>query len=182
IQVLDLSNTNISNLPEDFFWGFYSLQILNLSGNQIQNIHPNTFARLQYLTFLDLTKTSLSTEILATSMSSNQSLEELNVENNAILNIDTSRLNYPSLEVLNVRFNSIWRLKSDLLNHVPNLKSLNNIPYFGVVSNDMFQGFPNLTHLSISHNEIRVIEANSFTGLPSLTTLDISNNRLRFIN
>ncbi|ELT98272.1 hypothetical protein CAPTEDRAFT_97806, partial [Capitella teleta] len=68
IQGLDLSFNNISNFPEHFFRGFLSLQMLNMSYNRIQSIHPNTFASLRNLTHLELANTSLTAEILEISV------------------------------------------------------------------------------------------------------------------
>ncbi|ELT98273.1 hypothetical protein CAPTEDRAFT_97812, partial [Capitella teleta] len=59
---------------------------------------------------------------------------------------------------------------------------LDNIERLSAISNDMFQGLPQLTHLSLRRNSIRYIEANSLGHLSSLNSLDLSKNRLRFIN
>jgi hypothetical protein len=93
--------------------------------------------------------------------------------------------NIPSLEKLylgQVGINK--KVFKAMMSNMNNLKvlHLDNIERLSAISNDMFQGLPQLTHLSLRRNSIRYIEANSLGHLSSLNSLDLSKNRLRFIN
>ncbi|XP_045593911.2 leucine-rich repeat-containing G-protein coupled receptor 5 isoform X1 [Procambarus clarkii] len=81
LRLLDLSNNNISSLPEGAFGSLSYLQDLLLQGNRIASIHNNTFSGLERLQVLQL-EDNLISSINQDAFLPLLSLEDINLGNN----------------------------------------------------------------------------------------------------
>lgn len=152
---LILSRNNISHLSGHLLKNLKCLKRLDLSDNQIEEIHTNIFLDLNNLEDLNLSKNMLKTfddELLAAL----PALRTLDLSSNHISDIqhriNKARINLTSLNLSN--------------------NSISNLP------NMFFESLSNLQYLDLSFNRIHALEHDSFVHLISLKIFYVNNNFL----
>ncbi|KAI4459845.1 antigen bsp putative-related [Holotrichia oblita] len=156
LQILDLSGNNISSLSEEIFHRFDVIRTLVLRGNSIKNLNPTQFfSGLQYtLLYLDLS----GTENEAMSIPDLKRLRQLR-------KLSLSKISHSDLTP--DLFQDFGRDLEELSINFANLKS---------IKNNAFQRLRSLRKLDLSENLISVIEANAFEDVAfSLTTLILAH-------
>lgn len=197
---LDLSSNLIlqpSGLPR-------TLQTLNLSANNLQNLHQSTFLNLTRLKTLDVSwnvLTSLGNQTFKTLTL----LEFLNLSHNKLTVLNELSLgNLTNLQVLDVSWNQLTRITSGSLWQLPSLTRLllSGNPQLGTHRDLIAEvgqklhtieasqiGLPQvpdtLTHsirtLKLRGNFIRSIQCGQMDAYPLLQLLDLSGNSINSI-
>lgn len=79
---------------------------------------------------------------------------------------------------LNLESNAIKDISPNAFAHTPLLLLLLGHNCLTSINQQMFQGIPFLKQLSLTDNNIKVVQAFAFAGLPTLNVLDMSRNKL----
>ncbi|XP_063849319.1 follicle-stimulating hormone receptor-like isoform X2 [Scylla paramamosain] len=150
VVYVDLSNNELSDLPDLTFANYPSLLHLRLSGNRISNIGNTAFHRL-HLKELYLDNNLLTTlpDALPTS------LLRLSLEDNYFTDAPTTLPELQNLQELNLARNKIK-----------------------LISSGDFRNLSHLLSLSLHQNQIEEIEEGAFESLQSLQVLDLTENSL----
>lgn len=152
LELLDLSNNKITDLPSDL-WSLGSLKNLNISFNQISGSLSSNIGNFGQLETLDVSGNNFSGRI-PEAISSLSSLQVLKLNQNGFESgIPLGILQCISLVLID--------LSQNKLN--------------GSLHDGFGASFPKLKHLNLAGNEISGKESD-FSGLMSLTHLNISGN------
>jgi Leucine-rich repeat (LRR) protein len=160
VTSLRIENCKIKELKANSFESMLSLRELFLNNDEIENIHPNSFAGL------------------------NSSLISLELISNR-LKIITKEVfqNLQNLQYLNLNINEIEEMETDSFS---SLNSLKGIKLEGNRLKSLRYGsFKNLTRLEIFHmreNEISIIEMNFSDISLSLKQIDLAKNSIMLIS
>ncbi|XP_047485021.1 leucine-rich repeat-containing G-protein coupled receptor 5-like isoform X3 [Penaeus chinensis] len=155
VTSMDLSNNNLTSVPDHAFAAYPSLQYLRLSGNRISSVSPKAFqgVKLQNL-YLD---NNQLVGLVAGSLP--ESLVELSLEDNFFITIPPAVSLIRDLQTLNLARNKVTHLRNgDLL------------------------GNDKLLSLSLHQNQIVEVDDEAFTPLTSLQVLHLGNNQLTYIS
>ena len=147
---------------------------------EIKDKGVSVFSDKYKLIFLDLSKNSFNN--LPSAVFKNLfSLKSLCISENQIETIEPNAfIGLNSLETLNLKENKILSLPGDILMHMKCLINLhlgsNTLSY---LENDLFIYTPNLTTLTLPHNQFVGFNSSTFEPLrSSLKSLDIAGNNL----
>ena len=162
ISSLDMSNSEITNIPSRCFTKCSKLKKLNLASNKLRTLSNDSFEGLKILRSLNLDNNML---LQATEVSSFDALETLE-----------------SLNLLSIRNNS---KEGNMTKHnICRLCNfLRNITFLDLSENNMkhvppfcFENCLRLENLSLASNNIIEVDNSSFAGLSVLTVLNLDNN------
>lgn len=151
LEMLDLSQNKLTELPERVFEPLTSLRNLDLSSNQITHISEECFQGLALLERLYLYSNVIET-IHPAAFNGLEHLLELKLQGNQLRSLPA--LSMPQLLLLDLRFNVLPTLgPSDL--QTPNLESL-KLGGVGLTSlnRELIGGLKNLHELDISGNQL----------------------------
>uniref|UniRef100_A0A669CFV7 Chondroadherin-like b n=1 Tax=Oreochromis niloticus TaxID=8128 RepID=A0A669CFV7_ORENI len=169
---LNLANNNIDILYQESFDGLSSLKQLIIDRNRVEEIQPGAFSQLGSLNLL--------------SLSHNQLVYIPNMAFQGLQNIKWLRLSYNFLNYLDTEaFAGLFTLTRLSLDHnelqLPEVTRLdlsyNPMTYLGEEAVSM----PKLTHLFLDHMSLQDLVNTAVSKSPNLIHLDISNNQLRVI-
>ncbi|XP_054164081.1 toll-like receptor Tollo [Oppia nitens] len=178
VVVLNLGFNRLKSINASTFQNQYSLQILYLNNNEIEQIGDNSFASLYNLHTLILKGNRLK-NVYSFTFNGLYVLSQLSLAENEISRVDDNAFrNSSNLQSLH--------LNGNLLSEVPiavsalrSLKSLylsdNDIK---VIKNSSFVGLNNLSELKLSGNELANLTRGTLKELQSLYELDLSWNRI----
>lgn len=123
VQSLNLSTNRLTDVPE---LSGLPLRDLNLDGNPITHIKERAFPQLEDLIYLSLSSLEELQEIEARSFEGLQSLQVLDLSNNPQLKtLDPAMFGgLDSLQELNLSGCGVKSLPSNMLSHLPSLKSI----------------------------------------------------------
>uniref|UniRef100_A0A1B0BBJ1 LRRCT domain-containing protein n=1 Tax=Glossina palpalis gambiensis TaxID=67801 RepID=A0A1B0BBJ1_9MUSC len=156
VQILDLSYNDIRQVDEICFKNFHFLQYLNLSHNALHTISLETFNNLYLLYDLDLSYNRLE-QLDERLFERNPHLFKLNLEGNKLMSLPArSMLRSFSLHSLNLR---------------------NSQLHF--IDKEIFRNLPNLQVLDLSQNLLINLEVETFNALIGLKRLEINENPLQ---
>ena len=173
LELLDLSDNQLTSLPERLFRGNGDLLVLSLANNSVAKLDASAFDRSHKLEVLDLSGNELTAESLH--FAHLRSLTEIGLSRNRIAGRVQADKAFPrSLEALRVDNNMAAELKG--LDGLPNLKELD-------ASGNRMAAVPetlpaSLTHLHLSGNRIQEVAASSISNASSVLVLDLSDNQL----
>ncbi|KAF7637190.1 hypothetical protein Mgra_00003363 [Meloidogyne graminicola] len=185
---LSLSGNKLTQISAKTFFSFNSrkkLKQLDLSENLFSDISINSeaFFGLEFLQKLSLEKNRLNyfpTEAIALL---SDSLEELFLSANQIINLEFGSIPYlPRLKTLGLDVNKLNNLDSNTFNSIPSLwyLYLSQNQFTSIPS--IFNFIPELKVLSIGGNPIERIESNTFLLAKSLLRLDLSQCKINYLN
>uniref|UniRef100_A0A3Q1J366 Chondroadherin-like protein n=1 Tax=Anabas testudineus TaxID=64144 RepID=A0A3Q1J366_ANATE len=169
---LNLANNNIEILYQESFDGLSSLKQLMIDHNRVEEIQPGAFSQLGFLNLLSLTH--------------NQLVYIPNLAFQGLQNIKLLRLSHNSLNYLDTEaFAGLFTLTRLSLDHnelqLPEVTRLdlsyNPMTYLGEEAVSMAK----LTHLFLDHMSLQELVNTAVSKCPSLTHLDVSHNQLRVI-
>jgi hypothetical protein len=154
IKILKCDNYSINKIKS--LGCFRNLETLDLSNNNIETLHKNTFDNLNKLTSLSL-------------------------RNNKLKIIDNYLFkDNIKLKELDLGFNNIDYIDKIFFNNLVNLKSLylgfNNLE---ILDKDIFFNLEFLESLSLKSNKLTNLDKNIFMNLRKLKELDLSFNKLK---
>lgn len=147
-QILELEGNNIDQLEASTFSELINLDSLDLTNNVISEFVIGVFAGLEKLTVLNLGSNRIA-RIKANTFKGLQSLKELTLEDNVINTIDQ------------YAFSGLDSLKSLYLNH----NDLRSVP------TSALRALPSLVSLQLTGNPLRKIEKYDFKGLDKIRGL-----------
>ncbi|KAI2808861.1 hypothetical protein BLOT_000002, partial [Blomia tropicalis] len=193
LSTLDISRNSINARRMNSIRLPNSIQILNISHNNLSNekgveLSGEFIQQInQTLEILDLSNTQFRMENSNRFFESLKRLRQLYLDSNELTKIGTDSLptNMIGMETLSIshnRFDSIpdHRLMSSF---APNLKSLSlSHNQIKLVQTNSMPNMTALETLDLSYNRISVIESFAFSGLVNLVTLDLTGNVLRSLS
>ncbi|XP_062874510.1 vasorin b [Trichomycterus rosablanca] len=151
LEMLDLSQNKLTELPDRVFEPLSSLRNLDLSNNRITHISQESFAGLELLERLYLHSNTIKS-IHPAAFDGLEQLLELKLQGNGLTTMPTLKM--PHLLLLDLRFNKIPLPSPDGL-RTPKLESL-KLGGLGLRTLDdtLLSGFKNLHELDISNNQL----------------------------
>ncbi|XP_072318783.1 vasorin-like [Eucyclogobius newberryi] len=177
LQMLDLSQNQLSEVPNGAFEMLLKLKNLDLSSNQISQISKGSFSGLGQLERLYLYGNKIQS-IQMGAFESLQNLLELKLHENLLTSLPA--LSFPRLLLLNLSYNHIPTLgPADL--QIPHLEAL-IVSSLGLTSLDtnLIASLVNLHYLDISMNQlVEVPLALRQDNLEGLIRLNLAGNPLR---
>uniref|UniRef100_A0A6J0TTC9 Trophoblast glycoprotein isoform X1 n=1 Tax=Pogona vitticeps TaxID=103695 RepID=A0A6J0TTC9_9SAUR len=189
VQSLFLMGNRISNLSSRSFLSQPLLELsnLNLSGNRLELVEAEAFARLPNLKQLDLSDSSLLWVSPMAFGNTSSPLEELKLSNSlynysfvTILAELLQRGTLQNLKRLDLSNNNLVYLPPGVFSRLPNLQQL-DLHNNSLVSlhNVSFGGLHQLQHFDLGNNALKRLRNNTllqFRSLPWLTSLVLSHN------
>uniref|UniRef100_UPI0037E7A194 vasorin-like n=1 Tax=Semicossyphus pulcher TaxID=241346 RepID=UPI0037E7A194 len=170
LEMLDLSQNELTEIPDDVFEMLSKLKNLDLSSNQITHISKGSFSGLVQLERLYLHANRIQS-IHLEAFEGLEMLLELKLQGNQLSSLPS--LHFPRLLLLDVSHNNIPTLgPSDL--QTPHLEAL-KISSLGLTSvdEDLIASLGNLHELDISTNQLtevpQALKQNSLKGLIKLS-------------
>lgn len=201
LRHLDLSNNNISKLPESLLLSSNSMEVLILSNNNLNEIPENIFEYCKKLLQIELQRNHLGDTVWSRlahvlvvqslNLSENKltvlnqstlnqltQLVHLDVAKNFITNISARTFqNLQRLYTLNLANNRIERVEDESLYgllYLTRLELQNNVIYS--MHDDVLNAVTGLTQLNISTNILSRLP--SIKKVPKLIVFDASNNQI----
>ena len=175
IRNLDLSSNQISHISENCFHGMPLLERLYLYSNHIKTIHPAAFNGLEQLIELKLQGNQLTT-LPALSL---PRLRLLDLRHNVLPTLGPKDLHTPNLEALKLAGVGLTTLDDELMASLGNLHDLD-------ISDNQLEIFPpalkearGLIHLSLAGNPMGPLNIKDLQNLGDLHELDISSLSLQ---
>lgn len=154
LEMLDLSQNKLNELPDRVFEPLSSLRNLDLSSNQITHISQESFAGLKLLERLYLYSNLIRT-IHPAAFDGLEMLLELKLYKNELTIVPALKM--PHLLLLDLRFNKIPSPGPTVL-QTPKLESL-KLGGLGLstLNQELLASFRNLHELDISNNKLKVV-------------------------
>ncbi|XP_013404210.1 slit homolog 2 protein [Lingula anatina] len=182
LKVLSLSSNRMTSLKANTFVGLTSLQVLLLSGNSFSHLDGGVFAALTSLNVLDLSSSGIFS-IDTRAFDGLRSLRTLNLSTNSLTSVPSAQLRQvPNLVTLTLDDNKIKTLPEEALScdRFPKLQTL-SIKYNRVmsVSKAAFIALncrSNLKTLLLNGNLLTEVPTDVIRDLPDLHEIDISSN------
>ncbi|XP_029015322.1 vasorin b [Betta splendens] len=175
LRNLDLSSNQITHISEQCFQGMVLLERLYLYSNLIMTIHPKAFDSLEHLLELKLQGNQL-TSLPALKM---PQLLLLDLRFNVLQTLGPSDLQTPNLESLKLGGVGLTSLNKELIESLINLHELD-------ISENKLESFPlvlkekqGLIHLSLAGNPMGPLQVQDLQNLGELQELDISSLSLQ---
>ncbi|CAG5958652.1 unnamed protein product, partial [Menidia menidia] len=177
--LLDLSGNRVKEVRPNSFAGLWSLKILLMSNNSIFALHPQSLSSQQFLERLDLSFNRLRwlPHDFSRSLSS---LRELRLDHNLLQHLDAASLaDSDNLRKLDLSYNRILSVDAHAFGSLSRLRVLGlQGNRLNALPDGLLTGQQALEALRLGHNNISVIEADALAPLRALTLLDLRGNRL----
>lgn len=179
LHELRLSFNRLRALSSDVFSGLSRLKLLLLSANDLTALPPGLFSGLSSLETLYLDRNSLSV-LPAGLFSGLTSVQSLELSSNDLRSLSSGLFDeMPALRFLHLSGNRLEELPSGLLSALSHLEQLevwdNRLSVF---PEDLMAGVPRLEHLNLSSNRLGQLPGSSFARLPNLRYLRVRDNGL----
>uniref|UniRef100_A0A0N4ZN44 LRRCT domain-containing protein n=1 Tax=Parastrongyloides trichosuri TaxID=131310 RepID=A0A0N4ZN44_PARTI len=183
LKSLSISDNKISNISnDDFSKNFMSLEYLNLAGNFISDLAPNTLSSLIRLETLKIGQHNHASKSLMKEISKMNNLKAIDLSGiDGLTSINETMFdNLQNLEELSLAGCSLTSINSTTFKNLKNLKILDlRVNLIENITEDAFNSFSNLTHLSLAGNFIKSLKPNMWNGMKKLVVLDLSYNELK---
>ncbi len=182
LKYLNLAKNKLRSV-EGSFNLLANLNVLVLTENAIEEITPYTFAGMENLISIDMSKNYVRR--LDQGVFSNNYLNEVNMSGNLLKELEQATfVNLPILEVLDLSHNDIVGIKNGAFDAIPRLKRL-LLQYNRMSSykGDFFANMDNDTDLhtlDMSYNELTYLYPESFVYHPQLMSVNFAHNKFSF--
>lgn len=184
LEELDLSDNDITSIPDNGLSALRSLTTLKLQNNLLIAIADRAFVGLQSLSVLNISSNrmvALPPELFQ----SPRALTELYLQNNSLSVLAPGLLEgLDRLEVLDLSQNeltSTWINRDTFAGLVRLVVLMLGHNSLTKIDQNVFHGLYSLQILHLEHNQIDTIANNAFSDLKNLHALTLSNNRLKRI-
>ncbi|XP_037079037.1 LOW QUALITY PROTEIN: toll-like receptor Tollo [Pollicipes pollicipes] len=174
---LDLSRNRLVDLTPGFR-ELSSLQLLDLSHNQLTRLAVGSIVDLANLAELDLSHNQLGT-LVAGALVGLRGLSVLRLDHNRLVALQPEALaNCSGVQRLQLAHNSLAHVPTAVrsLSLLHELDLAHNRLLF--IDDDAFEGLRSLLTLDLSHNVLSNLSLRAFVPLDRLERLDLSHNRL----
>ncbi|XP_076170370.1 toll-like receptor Tollo [Ptiloglossa arizonensis] len=181
LEVLDLSGNDLSELPDRTLSNLQSLTVLKLQDNAIAVVGDHALAGLNALRALNVSSNRL-VALPPELFSKTHELRELILSNNSLAVLAPGLLdNLDKLQVLDLSSNELtnrW-VNRDTFSRLVRLVIL-DLSFNGLTRIDahVFKGLFSLQRLKLEHNEIETLSDGCFGSLTNLDSLTLSHNRI----
>ncbi|XP_011208883.2 uncharacterized protein LOC105230016 [Bactrocera dorsalis] len=176
LRLLTISGNDLSVMSNvHFLLNSSSIEELDLSRNNLMELHPQAFSKLYNVVYINLSQNNLE-KIPDHVFDSVETIEELDLSYNALKTLPANVFNRTTLAILHLKYNSITgdlHFGNDDLQQLD--LSFNNIKH---IHHGMFDRMTGLTNLNLKGNGITKIQADSFLALKRLRHIDLSINDL----
>ena len=169
----------MASLPSDLFDGLPALEILQLGGNQLDNLQSDVFDGLPALWFLDLSNNRL-TRLSAGAFNGLPALEKLVLGANPLSTLPVDVFDgLSALWFLDLEDLQLSALPAEVFDGLTALEELNlEANRLSALPAGVFDGLSSLTQLTLMANQLTSLPEDLFGGLSALTTLRLDQNRL----
>ncbi|XP_073845667.1 leucine-rich repeat domain-containing glycoprotein 150 [Musca autumnalis] len=178
LAILHLKYNSISN---DLRFGTSDLQQLDLSFNQIHTVHHGMFDKMSSLTNLNLKGNGL-TKIQPDSFLTLKNLRHIDLSINELEQV-SSMMFYKNSELDVIRLNDNPRLSQLPTDGFRSYNGYFTVYYFDIsncaissLGHRTFSTMPHLATLKLAWNNINNLDRDTFANLKKLVDLDLSNN------
>jgi len=209
LQVLNLGENMIDQLPAETFRDMTNLLQVNLNKNKVRNLEPGVFENA-FLTKVNMSGNQL-TEIQSKSFSNLEILEVVDLSGNQISAISNGAFDrIPHLKTLHLQKNRLNSYKGDIYSGMGNDTELeyldlsdNEITYlypesfqfhprlkwvnfaknrFAFFPTQFIKSLTQLEYLDLEKNQIKSLEDNDFANMPKLRRLKLAMNEIESIS
>ena len=176
LEVLQLDGNVIKKIGRDSLRGLSSLKNLTLETNGLKKIEAGSFKDLTNLEVLRM-KSNFISKLEPGVFSGLNNIKYIFLGHNILSHLtrDSFIGLSDSLEVLDLQYNALENLKSGTFVNSPKYELLLNNNRIRNIEDGSFD-LPNLQHLNLKHNLLRVIGSRTLQGFKRLCILDISGN------
>ncbi|XP_046572045.1 insulin-like growth factor-binding protein complex acid labile subunit [Haliotis rubra] len=180
LEVLDLTRSNINQIPTGWFSNLYSLKTLNLSQSNLREIEEGSMDGLMNLKTLDLSMNALRNIPLKAFDPLRKSVQNLHLSGNILKEIDDQLFrNMLALQYLDLSDNKIASISSNAFSDLKLLNSLqlqeNKLAYLPV---DLFNHQPNLQVLHLGANSFQRFPISVLKSAGFLLRLYLEDNKI----
>lgn len=178
-ELLDLSDNNISVIPERSFSRSRKLRVLLLQNNNISVVEDGGFSQLEFLQKLDLSWNQIFTLTEGFSMGL-AFLRELQLSHNCLTSLDSrSFLHLDGLQRLNLSSNRIHTIQVRSFSSMSTLRQLHlQDNQLTALTSGIFSMLRSLEVLNLAGNQISETDPGVFKPLTSMTLLNLVDNQL----
>ena len=177
---INLKFNKIAEISRESFSskGLTALEVLHLASNKITELNLSVFADLKNIKKIFLDSNRLWNLTRDSLINLPDSLEELDLQQNAITNLKAGIfVNSPKYKLV-LNSNYISNIEDGTFN-LPHLQDLDlKYNHLSVICSNMFQGLQNLRNLQLEINKITRIEKGAFKNLGNLCNLALSMNSI----
>ncbi|KAK9872310.1 hypothetical protein WA026_017116 [Henosepilachna vigintioctopunctata] len=207
LEEIHITQSNIPQLGEHFFYGLANLSVLNLSQNNITQVINRNFLGLGKLKELLLDDNNI-VSLPSGAFSALKELKVLSIQRNRIKELVHSVfLDVKKLRVVKLSGNPLSELQKEAFRDVQELRTLECrgclltqmnqqiypiLPYLnhldlgenGIkhLTKDDFENLKNLKHLKLDGNKLTRLEDFTFTHLTQMKKLNLAKNRIKTIS
>lgn len=183
IMVLKEFYTYLTSFPDAFCSRFENLEIIDMSGAQIETIEENSLEKCKELRILQFYINNIK-EVPENLLTKNKKLLKLYITYNSITTLPENLLSgLSNLEILDLSYNHLMSIPSGILRDLRSLKELslegNQIK---ILEAGLFEDLENLEKLSLAHNSISELPMSIFSNLVNLKELMLQQNDLTVIH
>lgn len=206
LQNFDLSHNFMENFPDQSLSNTHSLKYVNMTFNDIIELHSLKITFHPEGGYLDLSNNGLSTLTIPESeavglrelvLSSNNisdayliqlanqhNLTILDMSKNFIVELDESSLRLPEkLGYLDLSSNEIYRIEPSTFKKLPNLQTLRlSHNHLQNINHGVFYGLKKLQNLDLSFNQIVLLDSKVFMDLFFLSVLSLRYNGMNALD
>ncbi|XP_028329077.1 carboxypeptidase N subunit 2 [Gouania willdenowi] len=182
LRVLDLSQNQLQEMKTETFSGLVGLEVLKMSHNLLSNLTHETFCAFPHLTELHLDSNKIA-QLNDGIFSVLTSLRELNLRGNLLTTFSDRVFGFQSssLKDLNLQGNRLTQLSSisaltSLTNFVLSSNRLSNL------TEDIFRNVTALENLDMSENQLDFLPRAVFRDLLNLKMLNLHKNHLSIVD
>ena len=179
LEVLRLRSNDLEELPAGVFDGLSNLELLDLEYNDLSTLSDGVFDGLSNLQQLHLMRNNLS-ELTHDAFDGLANLRQLDLGDNSLGELpDDVFQGLSSLELLNIRDNDLSELPNGVFDDLSNLQTLQLYSNgLSRLPDGVFDSLSNLQTLYLGNNDLTELPKGVFDGLSSLQTLYSHNNSL----
>jgi Leucine-rich repeat (LRR) protein len=183
IMVFKDYHTYLTSFPNTFCSQFENLEIIDMSGAQIETVEDNSLQNCKNLRILQFYMNKID-RIPEKLLAENKKLLKLYISYNSISSLpENLLLGLSNLEILDLSYNQLMSIPTSALYDLRSLKELslegNKIE---MLEQTTFQNLENIEKLSLASNKISELPVSIFSDLVNLKELMLQQNDLTVIH
>ncbi|CAG9764628.1 unnamed protein product [Ceutorhynchus assimilis] len=179
LKLLDLSGNQINNLPDGIFDDLSNLTVLYFYNNNLTELSRNSLSGLNNLRLLEVSQNKLK-DIAEDTFADLHNLVNISLRDNNIRGVPGSLfVQNPLLENIRMDYNKDMILSDYIFSNLTMLRSVAlNVNKLKEVPENAFKSCVRLQQINLKNNELATLPEYVFKDLKSLKNLDLSYNKL----